>query len=441
MKQMQKSDLFGRQQFVLTIPPELAACQLQRRPAMTVVTSGKTVQCHRCHTISQQRDVALCDGQFYCPACLQLGRIDSRGELISLPEPNQFQVRPPLLTWSGQLTPQQQQVSQAILTGFQHQQQRLVWAVTGAGKTEMLFEGLAWALTQGWRVAIAAPRIDVCLELMPRLQAAFQKTPILLLYGGQTEAYRYTQFVLCTTHQLLRFYHAFDVLVIDEVDAFPYARNAVLQVATQQALKPTGRRLYLTATPSAALKHQVQVGQLQLSYLPRRYHGHPLAQPRVWVTPGWQRQLVRQRLTWRLKQLLQQKIQRQQAFLLFVPRIALLAPLAACLKQLAPHLRFETVHAADPQREAKILAMRQQRYQALITTTILERGVTFANIDVIVLGADDPVFTTAALVQMAGRTGRKAAYPEGQVDFMVQGYNRSIKAACRQIRQMNRACQ
>lgn len=438
---MQKSDLFGRQQFVLTIPPEFAACQPQCRPAMTIDKPSKTVQCQRCYTVSQQRKVRLIAETYYCPACLQLGRIDSRGQLISLPEPNQFQVTTPILTWSGQLTAQQKKVSQAILTGFQQGQPRLVWAVTGAGKTEMLFEGLAWALAQGWRVAVAAPRIDVCLELMPRLQAAFQHTDIMLLYGGQTETYRYTQFVLCTTHQLLRFYQAFDVLVIDEVDAFPYAGNQVLQTATQQAVKSAGCLLYLTATPSKALKRQVQQGQLQLSYLPRRYHGHLLAQPRIQFAARWQRQLARNQLPWRLKRLLQQKIHCQQAFLLFVPRIELLAPLAAGLRRLAPTLKFATVHAADPQRETKILAMRQRQQQALITTTILERGVTFANIDVIVLGADDPVFTTAALVQMAGRTGRKAAYPEGQVDFIVQGYNLAVKAACRQIRQMNQANQ
>lgn len=438
---MKRSDLYGRQEFVLTIPPEFAACQLQRRPALIIATQHKTVQCQRCHTISAQQLVQLAAQQYYCPACIQLGRVDSRGELISLPEPNQFQITTPILTWTGKLTPQQAQVSQAILTGFQQGQQRLVWAVTGAGKTEMLFEGLAWALAQRWRVAIAAPRIDVCLELMPRLQAAFQNTTIMLLYGGQTETYHYTQFVICTTHQLLRFYHAFDVLVVDEVDAFPYARNQALQYATQQALKATGRLLYLTATPSPALKRQVQQGQLQLSYLPKRYHGYPLAQPQVWLVAQWRKQLAHQRLDRYLKRLLHQKLQRQQDFLLFVPQIDLLAPLAQCIRQLAPALKFTTVYAADPRRERKIQAMRQHYYHALITTTILERGVTFANIDVIVLGADDAVFTTAALVQMAGRTGRKAAYPKGQVDFIVQGYNRAVKAACRQIRQMNQASQ
>ncbi|MGH2123396.1 DEAD/DEAH box helicase, partial [Enterococcus faecalis] len=69
---------------------------------------------------------------------------------------------------------------------------RLVWALTGAGKTEMLFAVLHQTLQEGWRIALASPRVDVCLELFPRIQAVFPHEAIALLHGNSQEPYRYT---------------------------------------------------------------------------------------------------------------------------------------------------------------------------------------------------------------------------------------------------------
>ena len=55
--------------------------------------------------------------------------------------------------------------------------------------------------------------------------------------------------------------------------------------------------------------------------------------------------------------------------------------------------------------------MRLKGIPLLLTTTILERGVTFPNIDVAVIGAEDAIFTESALVQIPGRAGEKQGSP------------------------------
>lgn len=97
----------------------------------------------------------------------------------------------------------------------------LLWAVTGAGKTEMIFPLLGAILEKGGRVLVATPRRDVVLELAPRLAKAFPDTRIVTLYGGSDERWREGDLTLATTHQLMRFYQAFDLVVIDELDALP----------------------------------------------------------------------------------------------------------------------------------------------------------------------------------------------------------------------------
>lgn len=97
----------------------------------------------------------------------------------------------------------------------------LLWAVTGAGKTEMMFPLLEAVLTAGGKVAVATPRRDVVLELAPRLAAAFPQVCRVVLYGGSEDRLQLGDLTLATTHQLIRFKEAFDLVVIDEVDAFP----------------------------------------------------------------------------------------------------------------------------------------------------------------------------------------------------------------------------
>ena len=88
--------------------------------------------------------------------------------------------------------------------------------------------------------------------------------------------------------------------------------------------------------------------------------------------------------------------------------------------------------------KGSLQAMRQHQYDFLITTTILERGVTFPKIDVGVLGADDGTFSASALVQIAGRVGRSVERPDGDVTFWVQERTKSVCEAQRKIKGMNR---
>ena len=101
-------------------------------------------------------------GEFYCPHCINLGRVSTLNKFYHVPEPNQFTVTEPVLTWKGKLSPLQQQASEKISQGMADHVQQLLWAVTGAGKTEMMFAGIAAAIKRGERIGIASPRVDVC---------------------------------------------------------------------------------------------------------------------------------------------------------------------------------------------------------------------------------------------------------------------------------------
>lgn len=399
--------------------------------------SRGSAQCTRCGhwlTVADQ----LPNGALYCRQCLQLGRLTTHHKLYTIPEPNQFPMMTESpLTWSGQLKPQQVVAATAIRELAATKRNQLLWAVTGAGKTEILYPALAWALQQGWRVAWASPRVDVCLELAPRLARAFAGVPQAVLHGKQEQPYTYRQLTICTTHQLLRFQAAFDWLIVDEVDAFPLTTSPMLQRAVKQAQKPSGSHIFLTATPGPHLQKLVAQRKIAVTYVPLRYHGYLLPQMKVHLSWQWRQRLLKGQLPGQLVRQLREYQRTGQRFLLFVPHIADLPPIAAALDQ-AGVVGGVTVHAADAERAEKVQTMRDGRCQFLVTTTILERGVTFPNVAVVILGGDDAVFSTAALVQIAGRAGRHAAHPRGEVTCYCQSQSRTIQQARAMINHLNR---
>ena len=437
--------LYGRELLWHEVPKEvqiaISAGELLVKTSATYFEKNRKIYCQRCQSemTNVQANECICKEKCaYCRTCLQMGKVRKCASFYSLEEPNLFKTHSKgLLAWEGELSKAQADAAKDIQKSLVKKETRLLWAVTGAGKTEMLFPGIEQALKNKERVCIASPRIDVCLELAPRIEAAFPTIPYSLLYGDMEEPYDYRQLVIATTHQLYRFKEAFDLLIIDEIDAFPFENDRSLQVAAQKARKKSSTLIYLSATPNRKMQKELASGKIEGTILPARYHRHPLPIPKMkWCRKGSERLLTNFNRT-SFGQMFAKKIQAKQKFLIFVPNIKWMLIFEEHLKNLYPDLNFASVSSTDPQRKEKVLAMRAKEYDFLITTTILERGVTFPNIDVLVLNAEDGIFTESALVQIAGRAGRSIDHPSGEVIFFHDGKTLAMKRAIQQIKQMN----
>lgn len=145
-----------------------------------------------------------------------------------------------------------------------------------------------------------------------------------------------------------------------------------------------------------------------------------------------------QKLPKKFQKQLSHLVESNKRFLIFVPKVADLKPVHDTINRWFPKMRGDFVHANDKRRQEKVKSMRNEEVQYLVTTTILERGVTFPGINVIILGADDEMFTENALVQIAGRVGRKSDCPTGLVLAYVEHVTLKVKVAQRQIIRLNR---
>jgi competence protein ComFA len=382
--------------------------------------------CHRCQTTCT-----------YCRNCIMMGRVSECTPLIKWigPSPH-VTAQTEALHWNGTLSEGQQTASEKVIEAVHSNSNLLVWAVCGAGKTEVLFQGINKAIKSNKRVCIATPRTDVVLELAPRLHKVFPTTQITTQYGGSEQRHEYGQLVLSTTHQLYKYKEAFDVLIVDEVDAFPFSYDSSLQFAVEQAGKQESTLIHLTATPDKKTQKQCKKGQRNYITIPARFHRRSIPLPTFKWCGNWKRTIEKGKLPSQIKKWTEQRLHEQKQALIFLPNIKTMEKALPLFQKL--NSGIESVHSEDPDRKEKVRNMRDQKTPILLTTTILERGVTIPNIDVAVLGAEDEIFTESALVQIAGRVGRSSEYPTGDITFYHFGRTQQMINALLHIEKMNK---
>lgn len=361
-------------------------------------------------------------GIWYCRRCVQFGRVD----VAELPQRRFYQRKRhtchPQLRYP--LTAAQQRASTQLLYHLSMRQDCLIYACCGAGKTEIVMEAIAFALSQGKKVGFAISRRQVVLEIQARMQEAFPTLSVVAVCEGYCDVVD-GDLIICTMHQLYRYYEAFDLLIMDEVDAFPYKGNDMLQAIAMNAC--VGSKVYLTATPDEELKKEVSKGALQMIELFARPHGYPL------ILPDVKQGLVSMQLVYLLR-FLQKQHQLHIQKLVFVPTIAIAKRLHRWLRLWYPCACFTS---KTDQKEKLIDDFHHKEYEFLIATTILERGITIRGIYVVVLFCDHAVFQEASLIQMIGRVGRRMEEPTGKGLFLCKRKTRDMLQCLAAIHRMN----
>ena len=338
---------------------------------------------------------------WYCRKCISFGRamIQEEQEPVSLHEvkenSEEYVLKYPL-------TQKQKEISDACMVQIQNSDV-LLKCVCGAGKTEMVVASIAMFLKAHMKVCFAIARRQVVLEVAERLQQYFMTASVVPVCQGHT-AVSDGDLIVCTTHQLYRYHEAFDLLILDEPDAFPFRGNAVLHGIAKTSCR--GHVIYLTATPDDELQERIKNGSLCCLTLNQRPHAKPIPVPVIHTGPKLI--LVMHLLRW---------LERHDRHprMVFVPTIA-------AAKRLGWFLSFlydcDVCTSKTKNRDEVILAFRQKPHSVIVATTVLERGVTVPHADICVYQADHGIFDEAGLIQMAGRAGRSFEDPYGDVLFL-----------------------
>ncbi len=404
-----------------------------------------TPVCQRCGSQELiEFDCLYCQKEdYYCKSCLLSGEARGCKSMYQLPLLETKQslnfVEPRL---EFELTALQAEISNSLVQFLANEQKKraLVWAVCGAGKTEVVFKAIAKTLNQGGKVLFAIPRRDVVVELEERLQEAFPEVKIKGLYGGSQAKYKEADLVIATVHQLIRYHRAFDLVILDEMDAFPYQNNRLLKRSLEKSKRETGKMIYMTATPLESDLARFQAEDAFILKLSARYHGYPLPEPKLLEREiDYDLANDKLELTPEIIDLIKASVRKDERQLfIFVPLRELVGLTVSYLRKKLSGLAIKGSHSQDENRELKREEFSAGKYPILVSTTIMERGITVDQANVLVLFAElDYIFTQQSLIQMAGRAGRSIIDPEGRVYFVANEITTEMKEARDKIRNLN----
>lgn len=364
----------------------------------------------------------------YCLHCILLGRSDSLHPLYGYETKRKSESID--YTLDFELNDIQKRASVRLVAAIKNKHNLMLYAVTGAGKTEITFEGIKYARQHGLNVAFVSPRIDVVKEVYLRLTDAFKGVRIDLMYSGVKSVFSH-MFTVCTVHQLFNCINHYDVIIIDEVDAFPLPEEPLLMETIKRAAADDASIILMTATPTREMKELA--GKENIVTIARRYHGFDLAVPNI-VWHNTNKYMKKNKIPPRLIQLVDNIIREQRKVLIFFPDIAMMKSLATVMK--TKYSRLESVYSGDAERYEKVQMMRDGELDILLTTTILERGVTFLYLDVIVVDAHR--FDSASLIQICGRVGRKPTDPTGNIWLLTTFNTAGIRQTITAIKEFNK---
>lgn len=368
---------------------------------------------------SDERFIALKNGAPYCRKCVGfIGESALKDNFAKERSDTKVHLE-------YELSAKQAKVSKQLLENYKNGFNTLVYAVCGAGKTEIVYNLISYVLSIGLCVGFAIPRRDVVIELFERLKSAFPKQKVISVYGGHNDKLE-GDIVVLTTHQLYRYRDVFGLLIVDEIDAFPFKNNDILH--TFSLLSCSSNYVYMSATPSKKELEFFSKGMNKTLRLMSRYHEGKLPVPKVYLLPSI---LSLFAIIERLKEYKKEK----KPVFVFCPTIAL-------CKKVYAFLNFwekggACVHSKNRNRSAIIQQFKDRKIDYLVTTSILERGVTVRNLQVIIYHCDHDLYDWATLVQISGRVGRKADAKEGDVIFYAMEQTYAMDEAIRVIEEAN----
>lgn len=373
--------------------------------------------CPRCGN-KDPKYIGYLKGKPYCRFCISMN-----GKEVDKKEINHGAV---VLKLDYKLSKEQKNLSTKILNNYKNKVDTLVNAVCGAGKTELVYDVIAYCLSSGKNVAFAVPRRDVVIELFHRISTVFPNNSVVSVYGGHTSKL-HADIVVLTTHQLYRYNHYFDLIILDEIDAFPFKDNDLLKAMFFRAIK--SNMIMMSATPSSETIDYFSQNGRQILELNTRFHKHPLPVPTIIKRIGIFKFPT-------LVLLIKRMIDDGKKIFVFTPTISKCEFLYKFLKILVKNGTF--VHSKCKDRSIKISKFKNGEYDYLVTTAVLERGVTFKDLQVIIYDADNELYNTQTLIQISGRVGRKIDAPEGEVIFLVNKTTEEIKKSIETIKRKNR---
>ena len=304
-------------------------------------------------------------------------------------------------------TPDQATAVEAVKEDMQapHPMDRLICGDVGFGKTEVAIRAAFKAVANGKQVGILVPTTILAMQHANTFRERFEGMPVVVEVvnrfvpkAKQKEIIKEVSEgkvdILIGTHRLLSKDFQFKdlgLLVIDEEHKFGVAAKEKIRHK-----KVDIDTLTLTATPIPRTLQFSLLGIRDMSVI---------------ATPPPNRQPVDTQLisfdTATIRDAIAYELQRGGQVFYIHNRVKDLDEIAAMIKKLVPDARVRTAHGqmAGEKVEKTMVDFMAQRFDVLISTTIIEAGLDISNANTMIIN-NAHMYGLSDLHQMRGRVGR-----------------------------------
>lgn len=296
---------------------------------------------------------------------------------------------------------------------------RLVQGDVGSGKTVVAAYAVLLALANGYQVAVMAPTELLAEQHFRNFQIWFKNFPIKVLYlTGQIKGnarqnilqtlQEESSVIIIGTHALFQEQVNFcrlGLIVIDEQHRFGvHQRLALREKGQSGGTRP--HQLVMTATPIPRTLAMVQYADLEVSVIDEL---PPTRKPVITrIIPAERREEVIRRI--------QQWIQEKDKQVYWVCTLIEESEILQCeaveqtiqyLTAELPSIRLGSIHGrmSSTDKEAVMLAFKNQQIDLLVATTVIEVGVDVPNASLMIIENPERL-GLAQLHQLRGRVGR-----------------------------------
>ncbi|MFZ5655513.1 MAG: transcription-repair coupling factor [Pseudomonadota bacterium] len=304
-------------------------------------------------------------------------------------------------------TPDQAAAITSVVVDLQSSQpmDRVVCGDVGFGKTEVAVRAAFVAATGGKQVALLVPTTLLAEQHYRNFRDRFADWPIrvevLSRFKSKKEIAAELEKVaegridvIVGTHRLLQpdvKFKDLGLVIVDEEQRF-----GVRQKEALKALRANVHLLTLTATPIPRTLNMAMAGLRDLSIIATP-PAHRLA-VQTFVVPWDDAQL---------REAFQRELSRGGQVYFLHNDVESIGRMQRQLQELVPDARIGVAHGQMPERELErvMLDFHKQRFNVLLSTTIIESGIDIPNANTIIINRADK-FGLAQLHQLRGRVGR-----------------------------------
>ena len=304
-------------------------------------------------------------------------------------------------------TPDQHAAIEAVLRDLQSSQpmDRVVCGDVGFGKTEVAVRAAFAAASGGRQVAVLVPTTLLAEQHYRNFRDRFADWPLKVEVLSRFKTKKEIEAelakvaageidVIVGTHRLLQAdvkFKDLGLVIVDEEQRF-----GVRQKEALKALRANVHLLTLTATPIPRTLNMAMAGLRDLSIIATAPPNRLAVQ--TFVVPWDDAQL---------REAFQRELARGGQLYFLHNDVESIGRMQKQLSELVPEARIGIAHGQMPERELErvMLDFQKQRFNVLLSTTIIESGIDIPNANTIVINRADR-FGLAQLHQLRGRVGR-----------------------------------